>query len=59
MIAYARTLNINVSMSTMHRWANEADFPLVKGLDGRNLLYSKGDFEAFLRMKLKRIQEER
>ena len=59
MIAIAKTFNIKVTMSTMHRWANETDFPLVKGLDGRILLYSKEEFESFLKRKLKRIQEMR
>lgn len=59
MIALARTFNVKVTMSTIHRWANESGFPIVVGLDGKNLLYAKNEFVDFLRQRLKRIQEER
>lgn len=57
MIALAKAFNIRVTMSTIHRWANEVGFPLVKGINGRILLYSKDEFEGFLKAKLKKIQE--
>ncbi len=59
MLSIAKSLNILIAKSTIHRWANEPDFPLVAGLDGRMLLYSKIDCVMFLKRRLKRIQEER
>lgn len=59
MLEIAREFKIFITKSTIHRWANEPDFPRVVGLDGRNLLYVKGEFEAFLRRRLRKIQEER
>jgi len=59
MLKIAREYRIFISKSTIHRWANEPDFPLAIGQDGRNLLYAKGEFIDFLRKRLRRIQEER
>jgi hypothetical protein len=59
MLIIAREYRIFVSKSTIHRWANEPGFPFVVGQDGRNLLYAHGEFVAFLRQRLKRIQEDR
>lgn len=58
MLRIAKEYKIFVSKSTIHRWANEPDFPLVTGQDGRNLLYSKCDFVTFLKSRLRRIQEQ-
>jgi len=57
MLKIAREYKIFVSKSTIHRWANEPDFPLVTGQDGRNLLYSSFSFIVYLRKKLKKIQD--
>lgn len=59
MIAIAKTFNIKVTMSTIHRWANEPDFPFVMGQDGRTLLYVKNEFIVFLKKRLKKLQEDR
>jgi len=59
MLAIARYYNLFVTKSTIHRWANEPGFPYAVGQDGRNLLYSRGEFVSFLKQKLRRIQEDR
>ena len=59
MLTIARKYNIFVSKSTIHRWANERDFPYAVGQDGRNLLYTKEEFVIFLKRRLRKIQEER
>ena len=59
MLKIAREYRIFISKSTIHRWANEPDFPLAIGKDGRNLLYAKGEFIALLKKRLRRIQEDR
>jgi len=59
MITIATTFNIRVTMSTIHRWANEPDFPMVMGQDGRTLLYAKEPFVTFLKKRLKKLQEDR
>jgi len=59
MVIIARDYNLIVTKSTIHRWANEPDFPYVVGQDGRNLLYERGEFLRFLKRRLQRIQEER
>jgi len=57
MLEIAREFKIFVSRSTIHRWANEPDFPYVIGQRGRNLLYSRFEFITFLKRKLRRIQD--
>ena len=59
MVIIARDYNLFVSKSTIHRWANEPEFPYAVGQDGRNLLYERGEFLRFLKRRLRRIQEER
>jgi len=56
MLQIARGFNVFVSQGTIHRWANEPDFPLVAGKKGKYLLYSKIDFDRFILRKLRRIQ---
>ena len=46
MLRIAREYNIFVSKSTIHQWANEPDFPLVVGQDGRCLLYSQFEWHC-------------
>lgn len=58
MVSIAREHNIIVSLGTIHRWANEPDFPLVVGKEGKHLLYSQSDFAKFLNQRLRKIQEE-
>ena len=58
MVMIAREHNLFVSKSTIHRWANEPDFPLPVGQNGRYLLYSRREFVAYLARRLKRIQME-
>lgn len=58
MLKIAREYRIFVSKSTIHRWSNESEFPYVKGIDGKNLLYSRYDFIMFLKQRLSRIQKE-
>ena len=58
MLAIAREYRLFVSQSTIHRWANEPGFPYPVGQNGRNLLYAKGEFVAFLKRRLRKIQEE-
>lgn len=60
MVILARQHNVFVTKSTIHRWSEEeSDFPLVTGIDGRSLLYSRAEFVEFLRKRIRRIQEER
>ncbi len=56
MVAIARSYNLFVSRSTIHRWANEPDFPYPVGQSGQNLLYSGRDFVAYLMRRLKKLQ---
>ena len=56
MVAIARDYNLVVSKSTIHRWANEPDFPYPVGQNGQNLLYSCQEFVAYLMRRLKKIQ---
>ena len=58
MINIAREYRIFVSKSTIHRWANEPEFPYPMGQNGRYLLYSRVEFITFLKQRLSRIQEE-
>ena len=58
MLRIAKEYKNFVSKSTIHRWANEPDFPYPIGQNGRYLLYSRIEFIAFLKMRLNRIQEE-
>ncbi len=58
MVGIAREHNLFVSKSTIHRWANEPDFPLPMGQNGRYLLYSHREFVSYLARRLKRIQME-
>jgi len=58
MVKIAREFNLFVSKGTIHRWANEADFPLAVGKEGKYLLYYLDDFVRFLKQRLRKIQEE-
>ena len=58
MVSIAREHNIIVSLGTIHRWANEPDFPRVIGKDGKYFLYSPSDFSKFLNQRMRKIQEE-
>jgi len=58
MVIIARQFNILVSQSTIHSWANQSSFPLVMGQDGHKLLYSRDEFIAFIKRKVRKIQEE-
>ena len=58
MVEIASEYNLFVSMGTMHRWANEPDFPLPRGKNGKSLLYLRQEYEAFLKNRIKRIQME-
>lgn len=58
MLLIAKEYRIFVSKSTIHRWANEPDFPYPVGQDGRHLLYSSESYVAFLKRRLRRIQED-
>lgn len=60
MVILARQHNVFVTKSTIHRWSEEeSDFPLVTGIDGRSLLYSRAEFIAFLKQRIRRVQEGR
>ncbi len=59
MLSLARLHNIFVTKSTIHRWSEEEiDFPRVVGIDGRSRLYSEREFIAFIKRRLRKIQEE-
>ena len=58
MVQIAREYNIFISQGTIHRWANEPDFPLPLGKDGKFLLYSRREYETFLAGRLNKIQME-
>lgn len=58
MVTIARQYNIHVSRSTIHSWANQQGFPLVLGQNGHRLLYSKAEFVAFVKQKVRKIQED-
>jgi hypothetical protein len=58
MLQIAREYNIFVSQGTIHRWANEPEFPLVVGKEGKYFLYLRSDFTIFLNQRLRKIQEE-
>ncbi len=58
MLTIAKTYNIFVSIGTIHRWANEPDFPRVVGKEGKYLLYSQHDFTRFLDQRLRKIRIE-
>ena len=58
MLRIAREYRLFISKSTIHRWANEPDFPYPVGQNGRNLLYVRTDFEVFLKRRLLKLQDE-
>ena len=58
MIKIAREFKIFISRSTIHRWANERDFPVPIGKAGRNILYYKGDFSNYLEKRIRKIRED-
>jgi hypothetical protein len=57
MLEIAKKHNIIVSQGTIHRWANEPDFPQLVGKEGKYLLYFQRDFVRFLNRRLRNIQE--
>ena len=57
MLAIAREYRLFVSNSTIHRWANSPSFPRVVGKNGKYLLYRKPEFVAFLKWRLREIEE--
>ncbi|MDP8237865.1 MAG: hypothetical protein P9X24_02135 [Candidatus Hatepunaea meridiana] len=58
MVQIAREFNIFITIGTIHRWANEPDFPLPIGKNGKFILYSKYDFTSYLKQRINRIQYE-
>jgi len=58
MLKIAREHRIFISKSTIHRWANEPDFPYPVGQAGNCLLYSRREYETFLTRRLEKIQLE-
>jgi hypothetical protein len=59
MLAIAQEHNLLVTMSTIHRWANEPGFPMARGQRGRNLLYSRLQVIAFFEKRIRILQEDR
>ena len=57
MLAIAREYRLFVSNSTIHRWANSPRFPRAVGKNGKYLLYRKPEFVAFLKWRLREIEE--
>jgi len=57
MFVIAREYRLFVSNSTIHRWANSPRFPRVVGKNGKYLLYRKLEFVAFLKWRLREIEE--
>ncbi len=57
MLEIARENMIFVTRSTIHRWANEPDFPRPVGKKGKFLLYRENEFVLFLKWRLKGIEE--
>ena len=57
MLKIAREYRIFISKSTIHRWANEPDFPLAIGKDGQKLLYERNQFVSYLKRMLRQIEE--
>ena len=58
MLEIAKEHRLFVSLGTIHRWANEPNFPLVVGKEGKHLLYSQSDFSKFLNQRLRKLQDE-
>jgi predicted DNA-binding transcriptional regulator AlpA len=58
MISIAWQHNLRISRSTIHRWANQPDFPTVVGIDGQALLYFRRQFIEFIEHRLCSIQEK-
>ena len=58
MVIIARGHNLFVSLSTIHRWANERSFPRPVGKGGKNLLYLREEYIKFLNRRLEHIQQE-
>ena len=58
MLELAREYNIFVSQGTIHRWANEPDFPFTIGKKGKYLLYSKRCFISYIQKKKKDICQD-
>lgn len=58
MVDIAHEHKLFVSRGTIHRWANEPDFPLPIGKEGKFLLYSCREYEAFLVSRINKIQME-
>ena len=58
MITIAWQHNIRISRSTIHRWANQPDFPVVVGKDGQALLYERSQFVRYLERILQKIEED-
>lgn len=56
MLKIAQEYNIFVSQGTIHRWANEPDFPRVVGKDGKHLLYSLSEFSTYLNKRIFRMR---
>ncbi|MDP8238476.1 MAG: hypothetical protein P9X24_05260 [Candidatus Hatepunaea meridiana] len=58
MLGIAREHRIFISKSTIHRWANESNFPLAVGKDGLKLLYERSQFVRYLKRILRKIEED-
>lgn len=59
MVALAKRNNLSVTLSTIHRWANEPGFPTALGQTGKTLLYSQQQVTAYMKKRLRRLQEDR
>jgi len=57
MLTIAREYRLFVSNSTIHRWANTPNFPRAVGKEGKYLLYKKPEYVAFLKWRLREIEE--
>lgn len=57
MLKIAKEHRLFVSSSTIHRWANTPEFPRAVGKNGKYLLYRKPEFVAFLKWRLREIEE--
>lgn len=56
MVKIAMEYNIFVSQGTIHRWANEPEFPVPLGKKAKFILYSKMEFENYLKRRVDNIQ---
>jgi len=55
MVLIARQHNVFVSIGTIHRWANEPDFPRVAGRKGKYFLYFHSEYTNFLHQRIRKM----